>query len=245
MEYHQALRPDLCRPLDRRTRIAVEPHQSATRLFLPLRPFRHGQIPRHRTRSGARDADRIDVRRTADTFDKLAFSRHGHGGERGAALCPERIEIFRLGKLRDLFRFHARAAVKEHPTVVLLVRIRRTYAVNRTSVDLLRSAEDASVGILQRGEQPDESGFGEAGPHHKRKRCGIRTPLLRKTIITGALPDDKRRSRYLRGIKEWQVDRYELVDVVMEAQDRFEAQVELQKLRAAGQLYLPADYKED
>jgi hypothetical protein len=33
--------------------------------------------------------------------------------------------------------------------------------------------------------------------------------------------------------------------VVMEAQDRFEAQVELQKLRAAGQLWLPADYKED
>lgn len=45
--------------------------------------------------------------------------------------------------------------------------------------------------------------------------------------------------------KKWYDDRYELVDAVMEAQDRFEAQVELQKLRAAGQLYLPADYKED
>ena len=41
--------------------------------------------------------------------------------------------------------------------------------------------------------------------------------------------DDKRRSRYLRGIKEWQADRYELADVVMEVQDRLEAQIELQK----------------
>ena len=57
--------------------------------------------------------------------------------------------------------------------------------------------------------------------------------------------DDKRRSRYLRGIKEWHIDRYELVDVVMEAQDRFEAQIELQKLYAHTRLYLPADYKED
>ena len=36
----------------------------------------------------------------------------------------------------------------------------------------------------------------------------------------------------IRGIKEWHDDRYELVDVVMEAQDRFEAQIELQKLYA-------------
>ena len=57
--------------------------------------------------------------------------------------------------------------------------------------------------------------------------------------------DDKRRSRYLRGLKEWQVDRYELVDVVMEAQDRFEAQIELQKLYANSRLYLPANYTED
>ena len=57
--------------------------------------------------------------------------------------------------------------------------------------------------------------------------------------------DDKRRSRYLRGIKEWQVDHYELVDVVMEAQDRFEAQIERQKLYAHSRLYLPADYTED
>lgn len=39
--------------------------------------------------------------------------------------------------------------------------------------------------------------------------------------------DDKRRSSYLRGLKEWHEDRYELVDAVMEFQDRFEAQIEL------------------
>ena len=85
---------------------------------------------------------------------------------------------------------------------------------------------------------PFEDGNGRIG----------RLLMFKECLRHGVMPfiiDDKRRSRYLRGIKEWHDDRYELVDVVMEAQDRFEAQVELQKLRAAGQLWLPADYKED
>ena len=85
---------------------------------------------------------------------------------------------------------------------------------------------------------PFEDGNGRIG----------RLILFKECLRHGIMPfiiDDKRRSRYLHGIKEWHDDRYELVDVVMEAQDRFEAQVELQKLRAAGQFYLPADYKED
>ncbi len=85
---------------------------------------------------------------------------------------------------------------------------------------------------------PFEDGNGRIGRLILFKEC------LRHDVMPFII-DDKRRSRYLRGIKEWHDDRYELVDVVMEAQDRFEAQVELQKLRAAGQLYLPADYKED
>lgn len=85
---------------------------------------------------------------------------------------------------------------------------------------------------------PFEDGNGRVGRLILFKEC------LRHDIMPFII-DDKRRSRYLRGIKEWHDDRYELVDVVMEAQDRFEAQVELQKLRAAGQLWLPADYKED
>ena len=85
---------------------------------------------------------------------------------------------------------------------------------------------------------PFEDGNGRVGRLILFKEC------LRHDIMPFII-DDKRRSRYLRGIKEWHDDHYELVDVVMEAQDRFEAQVELQKLRAAGQLYLPADYTED
>ena len=85
---------------------------------------------------------------------------------------------------------------------------------------------------------PFEDGNGRVGRLLMFKEC------LRHNVMPFII-DDKRRSRYLRGIKEWHDDRYELVDVVMEAQDRFEAQVELQKLRAAGQLHLPADYKED
>jgi hypothetical protein len=51
-------------------------------------------------------------------------------------------------------------------------------------------------------------------------------------------------STFTHGIKEWHDDRYELVDVVMEAQDRFEAQIELQRLHAAGQFFAPATYQE-
>ena len=85
---------------------------------------------------------------------------------------------------------------------------------------------------------PFEDGNGRIGRLILFKEC------LRHDIMPFII-DDKRRSRYLRGIREWNEDHYELLDVVMEAQDRFEAQVELQKLRAAGQLWLPADYKED
>ena len=85
---------------------------------------------------------------------------------------------------------------------------------------------------------PFEDGNGRVGRLILFKEC------LRHDIMPFII-DDKRRSRYLRGIREWHEDHYELLDVVMEAQDRFEAQVELQKLRAAGQLWLPADYKED
>lgn len=85
---------------------------------------------------------------------------------------------------------------------------------------------------------PFEDGNGRIG----------RLIMFKECLRHGVMPfiiDDKRRSRYLRGIREWNKDRYELADVVMEAQDRFEAQIELQKLRAAGQFYLPADYTED
>ena len=85
---------------------------------------------------------------------------------------------------------------------------------------------------------PFEDGNGRVG----------RLIMFKECLRCGIMPfiiDDKRRSRYLRGIKEWHDDHYELVDVVMEAQDRFEAQIELQKLCAHTRLYLPADYTED
>ena len=85
---------------------------------------------------------------------------------------------------------------------------------------------------------PFEDGNGRVGRLLMFKEC------LRHDVMPFII-DDKRRSRYLRGIKEWHDDRYELVDVVMEAQNRFEAQIELQKLYAHSRLYLPAGYTED
>ena len=42
--------------------------------------------------------------------------------------------------------------------------------------------------------------------------------------------DDKRRSRYFQGIKDWHADRDKFLDVVTEAQERFKMQIELQRL---------------
>jgi len=84
---------------------------------------------------------------------------------------------------------------------------------------------------------PFEDGNGRVGRLIMFKEC------LRHGIMPFII-DDKRRSRYLRGIKEWHDDRFEMIDVVMEAQDRFEAQIELQRLHAAGQFFAPVSYQE-
>ena len=84
---------------------------------------------------------------------------------------------------------------------------------------------------------PFEDGNGRVG----------RLIMFKECLRFGTMPfiiDDKRRSRYLQGIREWHDDRFEMIDVVMEAQDRFEAQIELQRLRAAGQFFAPATYQE-
>ena len=84
---------------------------------------------------------------------------------------------------------------------------------------------------------PFEDGNGRVGRLIMFKEC------LRHGIMPFII-DDKRRSRYLRGIKEWHDARFEMIDVVMEAQDRFEAQIELQRLHAAGQFFAPVSYQE-
>ena len=84
---------------------------------------------------------------------------------------------------------------------------------------------------------PFEDGNGRIG----------RLIMFKECLRHGTMPfiiDDKRRSRYLRGIKEWHDDRFEMIDMVMEAQDRFEAQIELQRLHAAGQFFAPVSYQE-
>ena len=85
---------------------------------------------------------------------------------------------------------------------------------------------------------PFEDGNGRVGRLIMFKEC------LRHGIMPFII-DDKRRSRYLRGIREWHDDRFEMIDVVMEAQDRFEAQIELQRLHAAGQFFASVSYQED
>lgn len=57
--------------------------------------------------------------------------------------------------------------------------------------------------------------------------------------------DDKRRTRYLEGLREWDNDSSILAEVVIEAQSRFDAQIQLQKLAEHRQNFLPVGFMED
>ena len=57
--------------------------------------------------------------------------------------------------------------------------------------------------------------------------------------------DDKRRSRYLEGIRAWDNDPGILGEVVMEAQSRLDSQIKLQMLAEHRQSFLPVGFMED
>lgn len=57
--------------------------------------------------------------------------------------------------------------------------------------------------------------------------------------------DDKRRGRYLEGLREWDDDPGILTEVVMEAQSRFDAQIQLQNLSEHRHNFLSAGVMED
>ena len=59
--------------------------------------------------------------------------------------------------------------------------------------------------------------------------------------ITPFILDDKRRTEYLKGIREWDMDKSTLFTPCLEAQTRFQAQIDLQKLQEYAQRYKPAD----
>lgn len=57
--------------------------------------------------------------------------------------------------------------------------------------------------------------------------------------------DDKQRNRYLEGLREWDEDPGILTEVVMEAQSRFDAQIQLQNLSEHRRNFLSAGVMED
>ena len=85
---------------------------------------------------------------------------------------------------------------------------------------------------------PFEDGNGRVGRLIMFKEC------LRHDVMPFIL-DDKSRTQYLAGIQDWASDRWTLTEVVQDAQDRFEAQVELQKLAARRGIMMPDMYEED
>ena len=115
-------------------------------------------------------------------------------------------------------------------------------------LDLLIKAYE-SVGEIERNdilnfhvrfEQicPFDDGNGRIGRLIMFKEC------LRHNVMPFIL-DDKRRTRYLEGIRNWEKDHGILVEVVMEAQSRFDAQIQLQILAEHRQSFLPVGFMED
>ena len=85
---------------------------------------------------------------------------------------------------------------------------------------------------------PFEDGNGRIGRLIMFKEC------LRHGVMPFIL-DDKHRSQYLAGIKDWPTDRSTFIELVYAAQSRFEAQVELQKLGEYRLFVLPEDDEEE
>lgn len=84
---------------------------------------------------------------------------------------------------------------------------------------------------------PFEDANGRIGRLLMFKEC------LRQEVMPFIL-DDKRRGRYLEGIRKWEKNRNPLTVVVQEAQQRFESQIELQILLARSKQFQPAGYSE-
>lgn len=81
---------------------------------------------------------------------------------------------------------------------------------------------------------PFDDGNGRIGRLILFKEC------LRHDVMPFII-DDKRRRRYLEGLREWDECRDKLLEVVLEAQQRYGAQVELQKLLASNQRFASRD----
>jgi len=84
---------------------------------------------------------------------------------------------------------------------------------------------------------PFRDGNGRVGRLIMFKEC------LRHAI-TPFILDDKRRTRYLDGIKKWSSRRKVLTEVISEAQERFENAVDSHRLHEHGQNFVPEDYEE-
>lgn len=63
--------------------------------------------------------------------------------------------------------------------------------------------------------------------------------------VTPFILDDKRRSRYLSGLQEWEVNPDVPIEAVSEVQAKFAHQIEQQELLARGKRFLPEQMEED
>ena len=156
-------------------------------------------------------------------------------------------EILMTGTV-DAYRQQVRPG--EYRTVTSRPRDRKLLPVSRINfslTELIRDYEHQTeiernqiLDFHVRFEEifPFEDGNGRVGRLIMFKEC------LRHDVMPFVL-DDKRRTRYLEGLREWDNDSSILAEVVMEAQSRFDAQIQLQKLAEHRQNFLPIGFMED
>ncbi len=61
--------------------------------------------------------------------------------------------------------------------------------------------------------------------------------------VTPFVIDDKRRGRYLEGLRQWHQNKFVLMEVTQECQDRFASEIYNQHLAEIGTSFQPVDYK--
>ena len=152
-------------------------------------------------------------------------------------------EILMTGTV-DAYRQQVRPG--EYRTVTSRPRDRELLPVSRINsslTELIRNYEHQTE--IERNQILDfHVRFEEIFPFEDGNGRVGRLIMFKECLRHGVMPfilDDKHRSQYLAGIKDWPTDRSTFIELVYAAQSRFEAQVELQKLGQYQPLVLPED----